>query len=47
LYKLEKVRPEVRARMAVEAPTRFEILLNLYSKLEELEGDCAMVHGNQ
>jgi hypothetical protein len=45
--KLEEARPEVRARMAAEAPMRFENLLNLYSKLEELEGDRAMVHGKQ
>jgi hypothetical protein len=47
LCKLEEVRPEVKARMAVEAPARFKNLLNLYSKLEELEGDHTMVHGNQ
>ena len=45
--KSKEARPEVRARMAAEAPTRFENLLNLYSKLEELEGDRAMVHGKQ
>ena len=41
--KSEEAMPEGRARMAVEAPTRLENLLNLYSKLEELEDDRAMV----
>jgi hypothetical protein len=42
---LEEARPEVRARMAAEAPTRFENLINLYSKLEELqvEGDKLLI----
>lgn len=38
---------EVKARMAAEAPTRFETLLNLYSKLEELCHDHAKVFGKK
>lgn len=45
--KSEEVKPKLRARLDAEAPTRFEELLNLYSKLEELEADRIKVFGNQ
>ena len=41
--KSEDATPAVKARMAAEAPMCFENLLNLYSKLEELDDDRAMV----
>ena len=42
-----EVGPELRAKMDAEAPTRFENLVNLYSKFDELEGDRARVFGKQ
>jgi hypothetical protein len=45
--KSEEVGPELKTKMDAEAPTRFENLLNLYSKLDELEGDRARVFGKQ
>jgi hypothetical protein len=44
--KSEDVKPELRAKMDTEAPARFENLLNLYSKLEELADDRARVFGS-
>jgi hypothetical protein len=44
---LSEVKPELRARLDAEAPTCFENLLNLYSELEELEGDCSKVSANR
>jgi hypothetical protein len=41
--KSEKATAEVRARMAAEAPIRFQTLLNLFSKLKELDHDRAKV----
>jgi hypothetical protein len=41
--KSDKAIAEVRARMAAEAPVRFENLLNLFSKLKELDRDRSKV----
>jgi len=38
---------KLKAKMDAEAPTRYENLLNLYSKLEELADDRARLFGNQ
>jgi len=45
--KSEEVGPELKAKMDAEAPTRFENLLNLYSKLDELEADRVGIFGKQ
>jgi hypothetical protein len=45
--KSKEVKRAVRARLDAEAPTRFENLLDLYSKLEELEDDRARVFDSQ
>jgi hypothetical protein len=37
--------PELKKRLDEEAPTRYETLLNLYSKLDELSADYAMIFG--
>jgi hypothetical protein len=44
--KSAEVKPELRAKLDAEAPMRFESLLNLYSKLEELEEDRSEVSRN-
>jgi hypothetical protein len=45
--KSEEVGPELKAKMDAEAPTHFENLLNLYSKLDELEADHVGIFGKQ
>jgi hypothetical protein len=45
--KSERATSEVRARMATEAPIRFETLLNLYSKPDGLAHDRAKISGKK
>jgi hypothetical protein len=45
--KSEHVKSEMRAKLDAEAPTRFENLLNLYSKLDGLADDRAKVFSGQ
>jgi hypothetical protein len=42
---VEKADPALKKRLDDDAPTRYEKLLNLYSKLDELSADYAMIFG--